>query len=292
MIRPTRVVDAHVHLWDPARTDWYPYLAGAMELDMGDTSGMNRRFDASIHAAESAGWNVTGLVHVAAAVGEHSIDETLALDAAARSADGPPLVAVVGGITERDTPAETIGQLERQSAASRFRGVRPMGQPASPVPHVEVLRALAERDLVFDLMARPHQLEEAARALAEVPGLTVVVEHAGWPRADTDDEHRLWRRGIDRLAALGDRVSCKISGLAMPLGTTEPGPFRRWVGGALEVFGPDRCFFASNFPVDGMHGTLDELLTTYADLATELAPDHVDALFATNAERIYSIDPT
>ena len=25
--RPTRVVDAHVHLWDPARTDWYPYLA-------------------------------------------------------------------------------------------------------------------------------------------------------------------------------------------------------------------------------------------------------------------------
>ena len=25
--RPTRVVDAHVHLWDPARTDWYPYLS-------------------------------------------------------------------------------------------------------------------------------------------------------------------------------------------------------------------------------------------------------------------------
>lgn len=24
---PPRVVDAHVHLWDPARTDWYPYLA-------------------------------------------------------------------------------------------------------------------------------------------------------------------------------------------------------------------------------------------------------------------------
>ena len=25
--QPTRVVDAHVHLWDPARTDWYPYLS-------------------------------------------------------------------------------------------------------------------------------------------------------------------------------------------------------------------------------------------------------------------------
>ena len=29
--RPARIVDAHVHLWDPARTDWYPYLAGQME---------------------------------------------------------------------------------------------------------------------------------------------------------------------------------------------------------------------------------------------------------------------
>jgi L-fuconolactonase len=40
-----RIVDAHVHLWDPARADWYPYLAGQQELDMGDISGMVRRFD-------------------------------------------------------------------------------------------------------------------------------------------------------------------------------------------------------------------------------------------------------
>ena len=37
----TRVVDAHVHLWDPARTDWYPFLSsGGQELNMGDISGM------------------------------------------------------------------------------------------------------------------------------------------------------------------------------------------------------------------------------------------------------------
>ena len=43
--RPARIVDAHVHFWDPARADWYPYLAGAMELDLGEASGMARRFD-------------------------------------------------------------------------------------------------------------------------------------------------------------------------------------------------------------------------------------------------------
>jgi len=36
MTAPTRIVDAHVHLWDPARTDWYPYLSGRQQLDMGD----------------------------------------------------------------------------------------------------------------------------------------------------------------------------------------------------------------------------------------------------------------
>ena len=39
---PARVVDAHVHLWDPARTDWYPYLSGGRELNMGDVTGMAR----------------------------------------------------------------------------------------------------------------------------------------------------------------------------------------------------------------------------------------------------------
>ena len=42
---PTRIVDAHVHFWDPARTDWYPYLGGGRDLGMGDVSGMARRFD-------------------------------------------------------------------------------------------------------------------------------------------------------------------------------------------------------------------------------------------------------
>ena len=101
--KPARIVDAHVHLWDPARNDWYPYLSGGMKLDMGDTTGMNRRFDAAIYRAESAHWNVEKIVNVAAAVGVHSVDETLELDERG-DADGHP-DALIGGLPPTDTVA-------------------------------------------------------------------------------------------------------------------------------------------------------------------------------------------
>ncbi len=103
--RPARIVDAHVHLWDPARTDWYPYLsAGQDELNMGDVSGMSRRFDVPIYLAESAGWNVEKLVNVAAATGVHSIEETLELDRRADTAGHPD--AIVGGLP----PSESVAK--------------------------------------------------------------------------------------------------------------------------------------------------------------------------------------
>ncbi|HEU5306855.1 MAG TPA: hydrolase, partial [Acidimicrobiia bacterium] len=71
-----RVVDAHIHLWDPANAEWYPYLAGQRELDMGDISGMCRLFDQPTYFAESSNWNVVKFVHVAAATAPHSGAET------------------------------------------------------------------------------------------------------------------------------------------------------------------------------------------------------------------------
>jgi L-fuconolactonase len=283
--RPARIVDAHVHLWDPARTDWYPYLSGGMKLDLGDVRGMARRFDVATHRAESAGWNVVKLVHVAAATGAQSVDETLALDA--DPATEGSLAAIVGGITPAAGTAEVVAQIDRQLAAPRFRGVRPMGVVADPVPERAVLEALRDRGLVFDLMARTHQLRGAAAALAAVDGLTVVVEHTGWPRSDTSEEYAEWREGITALADVGDRVVCKLSGLAMPLGSMAAAAFAPWLEHAITVFGPDRCMFASNFPVDGLHGTLDELFTTFHTVTAGLDPEARTALFAGTAERVY-----
>ena len=281
--RPARIVDCHVHFWDPGNSEWYPYLGGNNNLNMGDTTGMNRLFNPDVYRAESAGWNVEKFVNVAAATGVHSVDETLSIDERGLAA------GIVGGLPPADSVADSIAMLDKQMAAPAFRGSRMMGQNMEPRPAPEVLTAMAERNLVFDLMVRTPNLLVAAEGLAGHDGLTVVVEHTGWPVKGTDEEFAEWKNGLDALASVGPNVSCKLSGLAMPIGAMSVDALRRWIEFALDVFGVDRCMFASNFPVDGLHGSLDQLWSTYNDLTSGFSDEERDKLFAVNAERVYSI---
>jgi L-fuconolactonase len=75
----------------------------------------------------------------------------------------------------------------------------------------------------------------------------------------------------------------------MPLGAMTVGAMRRWIEHAIGAFGVDRCMFASNFPVDGMHGSLDELWSVYDELARGFDEADRDKLFADNAERVYRL---
>jgi predicted TIM-barrel fold metal-dependent hydrolase len=279
-----RGVDAHVHLWDPARADWYPYLAGMQQLDMGDISGMCRRFDQSIYFSESAKWNVEKFVHVAAAAPDKLVDETRELDVQADATGHPDVL--IGGLDPNEDDAELERQLDEQIATKRFRGIRIMGEGEQSIPRPGMLRALQDRGLIFELMVHPDALVPAAAALHGWD-LPVVVEHTGWPRSNDPDEYDLWKVGMAALAGLGANVTCKLSGLAMPMQSMAAETFAPWVLGAIEVFGADRCMFASNFPVDGMHGTFDDLYTTYDELTADLDPSTREQLFAGNAERVY-----
>jgi L-fuconolactonase len=286
--RPPRVVDAHVHLWDPGRTDWYPYLTSPPEAGAGDASRMYRPFDVDTYRAETGAWNVEKFVNVAAATGRHSIEETIELDRRAEEDGGPD--AIIGGLPPTDSLAEAVELLDRQMSAPRFRGVRPMGIHGGPVPNAGVLHALRERNLLFELMAHADQLRGAATELAGLDGLddlVVVVEHTGWPRSNSDEERNVWQIGVDALAGLGDNVVCKLSGLAMPFGSMEADALAPWLEFAIEAFGVDRCMFASNFPVDAMCGTFDELYTTFSDVTAGLDGESREKLFAGNAERVY-----
>lgn len=98
----------------------------------------------------------------------------------------------------------------------------------------------------------------------------------------------LSRAGMDMLAAR-PRTYCKVSGLAMTLHTVVLDAQRPWIEGCLEAFGPRRCMFASNFPVDSLFGGFAELYTTYQVTAGQLPDDEQRALFADTARHVYRI---
>ena len=247
---------------------------------------MNRRFDIPTYKAESSGWNVEKIVNVAAATGPNSVEETIELDRTADANGGPD--AIVAGC-------------HRPHRRGRYR-------PARPADECAALPWCPPHGTAHTTRAPPRRTQGAAgtqsRFRADDPSRPADVRR-GRPRplfrprrrgrahrlaaVAADDEFALWKEGIEALAATGDNIVCKLSGLAMPLGSIEPKAFAPWMEHAIEVFGPGRCMFASNFPVDAMAGTFDDLYGAFAAITDGLDLVARDQLFAATAERVYGL---
>ena len=93
---------------------------------------MNRRFDVGDLPVRVGAWNVEKFVNVAAATGPNSVEETIELDRTAEANGGPD--AIMGGLPPTETVADAVALLDRQMAAPRFRGMRPMGPLERPRP--------------------------------------------------------------------------------------------------------------------------------------------------------------
>lgn len=288
-----RVFDAHVHHWDPANRDWYFFLAPDVDgvfPEFGDYSGMKRRYDRDTYRADSAGWNVGSYAHVSAvAPGRNYLGETAMLNELA-GATGDPAV-IIGSIDPALPVEQMAADLDAQLASPGFRGIRIIEPVDYAAPRTTaLLRLLAERNLVYDLVVTPPDMAAAVKGLAQVPQLDLVIEHTGRPMvADDPDYFRLWRQGMRELADLGDRVTCKLSGLAMTLHSFDPALLRPWFDECIEIFGVERCFFASNFPVDALWGSFDALYSAYETLSAPLGPLAQDGLFYANAQRAYHV---
>ena len=91
---------------------------------------------------------------------------------------------------------------------------------------------------------------ENLRALAnKFPNIMIVVDHTGTPEERTDEYFEKWKSGV-ATAASCDNIRWKISGLGMGDNNWTADSIRRYVLTSIETVGVDRCFFATNWPVD------------------------------------------
>ena len=98
-----------------------------------------------------------------------------------------------------------------------------------------------------------------------------------------------WRENLARLAS-APNVVIKLSALS----SAAPANFftatiSDWIRQCIELFGPDRCMFASNFPIDRLFVTYSHLLYAFRRSVADLSPSEQEAVFATTAERAYRI---
>lgn len=293
------VVDTHLHLWDLDRHR-YPWLddAGSAEL--------RHNYLVPDWRADAAGVDVAATVHVQAEL-DHAGDpvaETtwLAALAAAAGADGVPVPTVC--VAYADLRAPDLDEvLDRHQRTGLLRGIRQMawydpGSRKADVPRrnllddprwVAGLDRLAARGLSFDLQVWPHQLDQAATIFRDRPDLPVVVEHTGLPGGPDPAGRALWRAGLRRFAEQVPQAVLKISALRLVSPRFSAAEIAPIVDAAVAAFGPYRCMFGSNFPVDRPAVGYRDLWRTYQTLIGEFSPDERAQMLRTNALRVYRI---
>jgi L-fuconolactonase len=245
----TRLVDAHLHLWDPSAQD-YPWLAGQDALRRAflpsdvDTAG--------IGPDDPDGVTLGGVIVVeAGARPDHAAAELAWIEKLAASW---PLIRAVVAQAPLELGAAAEPVIAELAAHPLVTGVRRNAQDEPPgfltrPDFVAGVTMLADAGLSFDACVRHHQLAELVRLVDLCPGVTFVLDHLGKPNI-REGRWRPWHQDLARLATR-DNVYAKLSGL-----TTEADPHRwqpndiaRYLTQALEVFGPTRCMFGSDWPV-------------------------------------------
>jgi len=237
------IVDAHQHLW----TADYAWLA--------DPSLARIRRDYGVaelrRNLRAAGVDRTVLVEA----GRCEAAETT--EFLATAAVTPEIAGVVGWASLTDPGlADVIAGHRDGTGGHLLVGIRDQVQshPDDHLDRPEVragLATVAAADLVNELVVRVDQLPSVARAAAALPDSRFVLDHLGKPqiRAGVDGLVR-WRELIAPVAACPN-VAAKLSGLVTEADwdgwTVED--LRPFVKTAVELFGPARLMFGSDWPV-------------------------------------------
>ena len=296
-----QVVDPHVHLWD-LKTHHYPWLANPGVSFVGDARELKHDYLLADLLAEAGEIEILKVVHVEA---NHDpadpVEETRWLQSVANEAGSRGMPNGIVAAADLATPnAQQV--LEAHAAFANTRGIRQIlnvhekklfdyiGRHLMRDPvWRENFGLLRRYNLSFDLQLYPSQMEEAVALARAHADTQIIVNHAGmFVDRNSVAGYRAWREGMRQLAGCPN-VTVKISGLAMFDHKWSVESLRPYVLETIDTFGVERAMFASNFPVDRLFGTYEDLWHAYASIVADASETEKDALFRKNAERIYRI---
>jgi predicted TIM-barrel fold metal-dependent hydrolase len=304
------VVDAHHHLWDkPGRR----YLVEDMAAGI---AGSGHTIRATVFVEGGAMYDEDAPPPL------RPLGETRFAEASARTLGGTAFCAAIIGYVDLRLGDGAAAIIDRHMAASpRLRGLRnsavwdawaPLCTAVHPVDQGLLadgrfragFRTLAARGLSFDCWGYFTQAQELAGLADAFPHTTIVSNHCGGllgigPYAGRQAEiFAAWRAAIRTLAARPN-VVMKLGGLAMertallppgdddPASATLAAAWQPYIGTCIEAFGPQRCMFESNFPVDGAHCSYTALWNAFKRLTAGFSTSERQALFHDTAMRIY-----
>jgi L-fuconolactonase len=274
------VIDAHLHLWDLQRS---AYAWITPELGPLYTTITAERAHGELAAV--------GVGRAVLVQAEDSVADTEFMLEVAAEHDW---VAGVVGWVRLDAPDVAAAQVERFVADPAFRGVRHLvhDDPRDEFLALPAVRSslglLAEHGLPFDVPdAWPRHLTATAELAGALPGLTVVLDHLGKP-PHGKPEFQAWREAFTAVAARPNTVA-KVSGLQVRGEPFTAAGIRPAWETALELFGPDRLMWGSDWPMTlltaGYAGTWEVM----AELLGELTEKEQGKILEGTAQRVYRL---
>ncbi len=281
----SRLIDAHHHFWDPDTAD-YPWLTDEL-------AAIRRPFGPEDLAPSLTRTEVDGTVLVQT---RHALDETRQfLETAAVT---PFILGVVGWLDLIDPAAgDVIADLRAGPGGDRLVGIRHQAHDeADPDwllrPDVERgIAAVGKAGLVYDLLVRTRELPAAIALARRLPNVRFVIDHLAKPPI-AQGERQPWAGLVAEFGPL-QNVSAKLSGLVTEADwtswtTTDIQPY---VDVALDVFGPARIMFGSDWPVCLLAAPYESVLAVARTLTGRLSPTERAAIFGVTAEEVYGLAP-
>jgi L-fuconolactonase len=154
---------------------------------------------------------------------------------------------------------------------------------------VRGLKVLEKHGVPFDLLFRVRHLRHAVPLAAQVPDLPLVLDHLAKPHIKdhrTDD----WLPAF-RAAAARPNMFCKLSGMITEADWMhwQPADLRPYVQAALELFGPERLMFGSDWPVCELAGTYSQVIEALREALGPLSDTEQAHIFGGVAARVYGL---